>query len=56
MANPEPPARLRRTGPLITAGVILTLLLSLLYATCRTWAQSPPRLSAPALHAPHGTT
>lgn len=54
MANPEPPARQRRTGPLITAGVILTLLFSLFYATCRTWAQSPPRTSAPALPAGNG--
>ncbi|MGH7586646.1 MAG: hypothetical protein ACREMH_10390 [Gemmatimonadales bacterium] len=46
MANPEPPARQRRTGPLITVGVVLALLFSLVYATCRTWAQSPPRVSA----------
>jgi hypothetical protein len=49
MANPEPPARHRRTGPLITVGVVLTLLLSLFYATCRTWAQSPPRVSAASM-------
>ena len=49
MAHPEQPARPRRTGPIITAGVILTLLISLFYATCRTWAQSPPELSEAAV-------
>lgn len=56
MANPEPPARQRRTGPLITVGVVLALLLSLLYATCRTWAQSPPHVSAASMAVVEGGT